>query len=59
MGVHECKDLKTVIPALPGVMRKHGWMVAAKLLQRWIDSPYASTTDILAPDTTTVDVFEF
>lgn len=49
-----CADLKTRIPELPSVMRRHGWGVASRLMERWLSMPANSAPDLGAHDTTTI-----
>jgi hypothetical protein len=49
-----CVDLKTRIPELPGIMRRHGWSVAPRLMDRWFNLGANSVPKHGVHDTMTV-----
>jgi hypothetical protein len=54
VGSDPCAELKTLIPELPGIMRRHGWGIASRLMDRWLAMPANSFPKQGIHDTTTV-----
>ena len=49
-----CVELKTRIPELPSIMRKHGWIISAYLMDWWLGGGANDNPNTGRHDTTTV-----
>ena len=50
-----CVELKTRIPELPSIMRRHGWIISASLMEKWLKAGANSNPESsLDHDITTV-----